>query len=302
MKHFVDTRALSLDDIQALFKTAGEFETGAPPCESQNGPQGKFLINMFYEASTRTRVSFEIAAKRLDMQVVNFTAAGSSTEKGETLHDTFQTLQAMAPDVIVVRHNEEGTLKSLVQLADEGVHLINAGEGTLMHPSQALVDAYTIQQNKGSVAGLKIVIAGDIVHSRVAASNIDMLSRLGAAEVRVCGPSKLLPADGGTGQVRYFHDLEDAVKGADVVMMLRIQLERMKSTDSPDPADYRERWCLDSRVASLAAEDFVVMHPGPVNRGMEIADEVADGPRSIIRRQVANGVFVRMAIISALLQ
>ncbi len=302
MKHFVDTRALSLDDIESLFKRASELESGVRTGDLQNSLQGRFLINMFYEASTRTRVSFEVAAKRLGMQVVNFTAAGSSTEKGETLHDTFQTLQAMAPDVIVVRHKEEGTLKSLVQLADENVHLINAGEGTLMHPSQALVDAYTIRQNKGSIDGLKIVIAGDILHSRVAASNIDLLSRLGAAEIRVSGPSQLLPTDSRRGQVQYFASLEEAVRGADVVMMLRIQLERMKKTDSPDPGQYREQWCFDSRFAALAAEDHVVMHPGPMNRGMEITDDVADGPRSIIRRQVANGVFVRMAIISALLQ
>ena len=302
MRHFVDTRALSLEDIEALFERAGELESAVRGGSRPHGFEGKFLINMFYEASTRTRVSFEVAAKRLGMQVVNFTAAGSSTEKGETLLDTFETLQAMSPDVVVVRHKEEGTLASLVQLAHEHVHLVNAGEGTLMHPSQALVDAYTIRQNKGSIQGLKIVIAGDILHSRVAASNIDLLSRLGAAQVRVCGPSKLLPAGSETGQVRYFDRLEDAVSGADVVMMLRIQLERMINTDSPNPVDYRENWCLNSRVASLAADDCVVMHPGPMNRGMEISDEVADGSNSLVRRQVANGVFVRMAIISALLQ
>ena len=302
MRHFVDTRSLSLEDIDGLFQRTAQLQSAVANGVIHSGLQGKFLINMFYEASTRTRVSFEFAAKRLGMQVVNFTATGSSTEKGETLHDTFQTLQAMAPDVVVVRHRDEGTLASLVQLADENVHLVNAGEGTLMHPSQALVDAYTIQQNKGSIEGLKIVIAGDIVHSRVAASNIDLLSRLGAAEIRLSGPSKLMPADTGSAQVRYFESLEEAVRGADVVMMLRIQLERMQDSESPDTGKYREQWCFDSRLAGFVSDECVVMHPGPMNRGMQITDAVADGSRSIIRQQVANGVFVRMAIISALLQ
>jgi aspartate carbamoyltransferase catalytic subunit len=302
MKHLFDTHSLSLDELRGLLESARVIESQWPSGSLQNSLRDKFLINMFYEASTRTRVSFEVAAKRLGMQVVNFTAVGSSAEKGETLHDTFETLQAMRPDIIVVRHKEEGTLASLAQQADESLHLINAGEGTRMHPSQALIDAYTIEQNKGSIEGLNIVIAGDVLHSRVAASNIDLLSRLGAAQIRLCGPAMLLPDGFESERVRYFDNLEEAVQGADVVMMLRIQTERMSTSDCLDPQKYREHWCFNSLLAKLAAEDFVILHPGPMNRGVEITDEVADGPRSLIRQQVANSVFVRMAIISALLQ
>jgi aspartate carbamoyltransferase catalytic subunit len=301
MRHLLDTRSLSLAQLQDLLETARVIETGWPSARLQDSLRDRLLINMFYEASTRTRISFEVAAKRLGMQVVNFAVTGSAAEKGETLVDTFLTLQAMAPDILVGRHSDNGAITDLAQYADEGVHIVCAGEGTRSHPSQALIDAYTIQKIKGSVKGLKIVIAGDILHSRVAVSNIELLAKLGAAEIRLCGPTAWLPRGSLPGLAGIYETLEEAVLGADVIMMLRIQHERIRQTSELDLPEYARNWCFNSRVANLASDNHVVMHPGPINRGVEITDEMADGPRSAIHQQIANGVFVRMAIISTLL-
>lgn len=302
MRHLLDTRSLSQAELEKLLVSAQLMAADWPANILQDSSRDKLLINMFYEPSTRSRISFEVAAKRLGMQVVNFTAAGSSVEKGESLYDSFQALQAMAPDVVVIRLDEPDALALLAQQVAENLHIVNAGDGSRSHPSQALLDAYTIRQSKGSIEGLNIVIAGDIVHSRVAASNIDVLGRLGAAEIRLCGPAAFLPEEPVSERVVVYHRLDEAVVGADVIMMLRIQRERIGETDSPDPGDYHRDWCLNTERLGLAMHDCVVMHPGPVNRGVEITAAVADGPRSLILQQVANGVHVRMAIISALLQ
>jgi aspartate carbamoyltransferase catalytic subunit len=302
MRHLLDTRSLSLMQLQDLLEAARIIESEWPSAKLQNSLRDRLLINMFFESSTRTRVSFEVAAKRLGMQVVNFAARGSSVEKGETLVDSFLTLQAMAPDIMVLRHSGKGALAELAQQADADIHLVNAGDGAGAHPSQALTDAYTIQKAKGSIKGLKILIAGDILHSRVAASNINLLATLGAEEIRLCGPSMWLPRGEMPDQVRVYEKLDEAVLGVDVIMMLRIQHERIAESGELHMPDYTRHWCLNVLHTNLASDNHIVMHPGPMNRGVEISDEVADGPQSMIRQQVANGVFVRMAIISALLK
>ncbi len=265
-----------------------------------NRLDGKVLINLFLEPSTRTRISFEIAAKRLGMHVINFQPESSSAVKGETLIDTFHTLQAMQPDVIVIRHAEDGVITSLAAIANEDVHIINAGEGSSHHPTQALLDVVTLMRSGGDLSGMTVTIAGDIKHSRVARSNIAVLKKLGVAGIRLAGPANLLPADDIDG-VRVFTSLDEAVTGADVVMMLRIQRERFDHSSADDGAAYFEAWGLSPERLRLAAPGCVVLHPGPVNRSIEIASEVADGAQSLIRQQVSNGVYTRMAVLLTLM-
>ena len=262
---------------------------------------GRTVLNLFFEPSTRTRTSFELAARRLGADVVNFNIGVSSTSKGETLYDTLHTLEAMHLDAIVVRHKVDGTPDELVRHAMSGVSIVNAGDGHRAHPTQGLLDALTIRQHRPDFENLTVTICGDIRHSRVARSDVHALTALGVREIRFCGPAGLLPAASEFPQVRYGNDFDAAIEGADVAIMLRLQKERMAATELPDEAAYFARYGLDARRLARAGRGCLVMHPGPLNRGIEITDEVADGPQSRILEQVANGVFVRMAVLGELL-
>ena len=256
--------------------------------------RGKTVINLFYEASTRTRTSFEIAGKRLSADVVNISVSTSSVSKGESLLDTVKNLEAMRPDVIVVRHASSGAPHFVARHARAGV--VNAGDGLHEHPTQALLDAFTIRRAKGRIGDLVVTIAGDIAHSRVARSNALLLTRLGAT-VRFCAPRTLLPVGVESFGVEVHDDLGRAVEGADVVMMLRIQRERLTEALIPSTREYSRTFGLNARVLDRAKPDAIVMHPGPMNRGVEIDSDVADGPRSVILDQVEAGVAVRMAVL-----
>ena len=258
---------------------------------------GRTLINLFFEASTRTQSSFELAAKRLGADVMNMNVSSSSVQKGETLLDTAMTLNAMRPDIIVVRHHAAGATELLSQKVDCSV--INAGDGAHQHPTQALLDALTIRRAKGRVSGLLVAICGDILHSRVARSNINVLTTLGA-RVRIIAPSTLLPPQPEKFGVEVFTDMWEGIEGADVVMMLRLQNERMNGSSIPSSREYFHFFGLDHDKLALAKPDALIMHPGPMNRGVEIASTVADHPRSVIREQVEMGVAVRMAVLEAL--
>jgi aspartate carbamoyltransferase catalytic subunit len=258
---------------------------------------GRTQINLFFENSTRTQASFEIAGKRLGADVMNMAVASSSIKKGETLLDTAATLNAMHPDLIVVRHHAAGAVHLLARKVDCAV--INAGDGAHEHPTQALLDALTIRRNKGRIQGLIVAICGDVLHSRVARSNIILLQALGA-RVRVIGPSTLLPRGIDRFGVEVFRDMRHGLKDADIVMMLRLQLERMNGSFVPSVKEYFHFFGLDAEKLSWAKPDALVMHPGPMNRGVEIDSEVADGAQSLIREQVEMGVAVRMAVLEAL--
>ena len=256
--------------------------------------RGKTVINLFFESSTRTRSSFEIAEKRLSADSLNFSSSGSSLSKGESLIDTAMNLQAMAPDLIVIRHGDPGAPHMLARRLAAGI--INAGDGAHEHPTQALLDAFTIRQRKGRIAGLDVAIVGDIEHSRVVRSNIHLLTKLGA-NVTVAGPRTMMPVEIEKLGVRACHDLDGAIAGADVVMMLRVQMERFGRPLFPSIKEYFALFGLSAERLKQAKDDVIIMHPGPMNRGVEIASEVADGPYSVILEQVANGVAVRMAVL-----
>jgi aspartate carbamoyltransferase catalytic subunit len=259
--------------------------------------RGRTLINLFFEASTRTQSSFEMAAKRLGGDVLNMNVSTSSVQKGETLIDTAMTLNAMRPDIIVVRHHAAGAVELLAQKVDCSV--VNAGDGSHQHPTQALLDALTIRRAKGRIAGLTVAICGDILHSRVARSNIILLNALGA-RVRIAAPSTLLPAAPERLGAEVYTDMWKALEGADVVMMLRLQRERMEGSYVPSTREYFHFFGLDHEKLARAKPDAIVMHPGPMNRGVEIASTVADHSSSVIREQVEMGVAVRMAVLEAL--
>lgn len=262
---------------------------------------GRTVLNLFFEPSTRTRTSFELAARRLGADVVNFNIGFSSTAKGETLYDTLHTLEAMHLDAIVVRHKVDGTPDELVRHAMSGVSIVNAGDGHRAHPTQGLLDALTIRQHRPDFENLTVTICGDIRHSRVARSDVHALTALGVKEIRFCGPAGLLPDADEFPRVHCGEDFDAAIEGADVAIMLRLQKERMAATELPDEAAYFQRYGLDARRLARAGRGCLVMHPGPLNRGIEITDEVADGAQSRILEQVANGVFVRMAVLGELL-
>ena len=258
------------------------------------------MVNLFFEPSTRTRSSFELAARRLGAHVLNFDIAQSSTGKGETLEDTLATLEAMSADAFIVRHKENGTPQRLAG-ATRHASVLNAGDGNHAHPTQGLLDAMTIRDRLGKIDGAVVVICGDIRHSRVARSDIHALQTLGAGEIRLCGPSTLLPDAAEFPDCVLTDDFDAALAGADVLIMLRLQRERMQAGLIADDADYFRRYGLDADRLLRASADAVVMHPGPMNRGVEISDEVADGPQSAVLDQVANGVFVRMAVLNELI-
>lgn len=282
-------------EIERILDTAESFrEVAERPVKKVPTLRGKTVINLFFEASTRTRSSFEIAEKRLSADNLNFSTSGSSLEKGETLVDTALNLEAMSPDLVVIRHGHPGVPHLLAGRLRSGV--INAGDGAHEHPTQALLDAFTIRRHKGRLAGLVVTIFGDIEHSRVVRSNIHLLNKMGAT-VRVAGPRTMMPPGIAEMGVEVHHELDEAVAGADVVMMLRIQLERMNRMLFPSAREYFRRFALTAERLAAAKEDVIVLHPGPMNRGMEISSEVADGPRSVILEQVAAGVAVRMAVL-----
>ncbi len=297
-RHLLGIEGLNRIDIEALLDLADEaVEVSRQVEKKRNVLRGRTQINLFFEASTRTQSSFELAGKRLGADVMNMSVANSSVKKGETLIDTAATLNAMRPDLIVVRHDQAGAVHLLARKVDCSV--INAGDGQHEHPTQALLDALTIRRNKGPIDGLTVAICGDILHSRVARSNILLLTQLGA-RVRVCGPSTLLPSGVERMGVEVYRDMEAALDGADIVMMLRLQRERMNGAFIPSTREYYRFWGLDEEKLSRAAPGALVMHPGPMNRGVEISSEVADGAQSLIREQVEMGVAVRMAVLEAL--
>jgi aspartate carbamoyltransferase catalytic subunit len=286
------TATLVLDTATELAGLAGRSVKKLPTL------RGRTVVNLFYEDSTRTRISFEAAAKRLSADVITFSAKGSSVSKGESLKDTALTLQAMGADAVVIRHSASGAPHRLAGWIDGSV--VNAGDGTHEHPTQALLDAYTMRSRLGRLAGLTVAIVGDVLHSRVARSNVLLLHTLGA-DVTLVGPPTLLPVGVDAWPVKTSYDLDAVVPTADVVMMLRVQRERMDDAFFPSEREYARRYGLDSARLRRMPEHAIVMHPGPMNRGMEIAPEVADSPRSTIVEQVANGVSVRMAVLYMLL-
>ncbi len=299
IRHLLSAADLSREDAIAVLDTATEMAAMAGR-EVKKLPtlRGRTVVNLFYEDSTRTRISFEAAAKRLSADVINFSAKGSSVSKGESLKDTALTLQAMGADAVVIRHPASGAPHRLAHWIEGTV--LNAGDGTHEHPTQALLDAYTMRARHGRVEGLKVAIVGDVLHSRVARSNVHLLHTLGA-HVTLVAPPTLLPVGVSAWPADVSYDLDGALPHADVVMMLRVQRERMNDSFFPSEREYSRRYGLDADRVRALPEHAIVMHPGPMNRGMEIAPEVADSARSTIVEQVANGVSVRMAVLYLML-
>jgi aspartate carbamoyltransferase catalytic subunit len=298
-RHLISAADLTRDDALLILDTADELARIADrPIKKLPTLRGRTVVNLFFEDSTRTRISFEAAAKRLSADVINFSAKGSSVAKGESLKDTAQTLEAMGADGVVIRHGASGAPHRLAGWVQGSV--VNAGDGTHEHPTQALLDAFTMRRRLGRLAGLRVTIVGDVLHSRVARSNVLLLHTLGAA-VTLVGPPTLLPVSVDTWPCGISYDLDAAVPKSDVIMMLRVQQERMNAAYFPTVREYSRRYGLDAARMALLPEHAIVMHPGPMNRGVEIAAEVADAPRSTVVEQVANGVSVRMAVLYLLL-
>ncbi|MER7795798.1 aspartate carbamoyltransferase catalytic subunit [Microbacterium sp. NPDC096154] len=309
MRHLLDTRTLARAEAIRILDVAEDMaDTQSREVKKLPTLRGKTVVNLFFEDSTRTRISFEAAAKRLSADVINFAAKGSSVSKGESLQDTAQTLQAMGADAVVIRHGASGAPRTLATSGWIEAGVVNAGDGTHEHPTQALLDAFTMRKRRygaesrgRDLAGFRVAIVGDVLHSRVARSNVWLLHTLGA-EVTLVAPPTLLPQDVSAWPVEVRYDLDLAIaEGPDALMMLRIQLERMNAAYFPSEREYSRRWGLDAlRLAALPAAS-IVMHPGPMNRGMEISAEAADSPRSTVLEQVKAGVSVRMAVLYLLL-
>ena len=294
-KHILGINELSREDIVTILDTAESFkEINTRDIKKVPTLRGKTIINLFFENSTRTRMSFEIAGKRLSADTVNISASASSVSKGETLEDTARNIEAMHPDIIVMRHSASGAPHYLAKRLDCSV--VNAGDGAHEHPSQALLDLFTIREHKGKIEGLKVAIVGDITHSRVVRSNLYALSKMGA-EVRLCGPGTMIPPGIEKLGATVYTDMNEAIKDADVVMMLRIQMERQGKSLIPSVREYAKFYGLNTSNITLAKPDALVMHPGPINRGVELSSYVADGPQNVILNQVENGVAVRMALL-----
>ena len=309
MRHLLDTRTLSRDAAIRILDVAEDMAaTQSRDVKKLPTLRGKTVVNLFFEDSTRTRISFEAAAKRLSADVINFSAKGSSVSKGESLQDTAQTLQAMAADAVVVRHGASGAPRTLATSGWIDAGVVNAGDGTHEHPTQALLDAFTMRRRRHGDAGrgrdldgYRVAIVGDVLHSRVARSNVWLLDALGA-DVTLVAPPTLVPQDVSRWPSRVIYDLDEAVDSApDAIMMLRIQSERMTGSFFPNEREYARQWGLDPVRFARVAGDTIVMHPGPMNRGLEICSEAADSPRATILEQVANGVSVRMAVLYLLL-
>jgi len=294
-KDLLGIAELTTEEIALILDTAEAMkEVGERPIKKVPALRGKTVVNLFFEPSTRTRTSFEIAEKRLSADTLNIAVASSSVVKGETLADTALNLEAMRPDMIVLRHSSSGACHLLSRICRSAI--INAGDGMHEHPTQALLDAFTIREHKKRLTGLKVAIIGDLLHSRVLRSNIHLLTKMGS-DVWVCGPPTLIPADIGRFGVRATSHVDEAVADADVIMLLRVQLERMEGAYFPSLREYFNVFGMTEARLRRARPDVMIMHPGPMNRGVEIASEVADGPYSVILEQVANGVAVRMAVL-----
>lgn len=298
MKHLLGIKELSKEEIVAILNRADEMKHNVLEAgKKDNCLSGKSIITLFYENSTRTRLSFELASKYLGATAANITASGSSVAKGETLEDTGKTIDEMGADVVIVRHSSSGASHMLSNYTNAAV--INAGDGMNEHPTQALLDFMTMREKFGSFEGLRVSIIGDVKHSRVARSNIYGLKKLGA-EVTLCAPSTLMPAEIEEMGVRICMDADAAAHNADVIMGLRIQMERQKSGLFPSVREYHKLFGINKRRVALAQPNAIVMHPGPVNRGVELSADVADGPQSVIGEQVTNGVCIRMAVLDML--
>jgi len=299
LKHFLTIEGLSrqiltdiLDQAEGFLGVAQQAVKKVPLC------RGKVVANLFFETSTRTRTTFELAAKRLSADVLNLNIATSATTKGETLLDTLRNLEAMHVDMFVVRHATSGAAHFIAAHAAPHVSVINAGDGRHSHPTQGMLDTFTIRRHKGDFQGLCVAIVGDVLHSRVARSEIAALRTLGTGEIRIIGPRTLIPAEAESLGVRVYHDLREGVRDADVVIMLRLQRERMTGALLPSEHEYFQLFGLTEERLSTAKPDAIVMHPGPINRGVEMDSTVADGPRSVILEQVSNGIAIRMAVMS----
>ena len=299
MRHLLTLEKLDRAAITQLLERAEAFRADGA---SRDLLAGRTVLTLFFEPSTRTRTSFVLAAKRLGADTLNFDLSHSSTSKGESLLDTLHTLEAMHLDALVVRHNENGMPHYLAEHANSAVAVINAGDGTHAHPTQGLLDALTIRQRRDNFENLRVAICGDIRHSRVAHSDVRALTTLGVRDIRLCAPEAMLPESlDAFPYCATSGDFDAAIDGVDVVIMLRIQKERMVDAQFPDPADYHAHYGLDVRRLALAAPDCQVLHPGPINRGIEITADIADGPQSRILDQVANGVAIRMAVLAELI-
>jgi aspartate carbamoyltransferase catalytic subunit len=303
LRHFLTIDGLSKELLTEILDTAESF-TGVSERTVKKVPllRGKVITNLFFETSTRTRTTFELAAKRLSADVLSLNVSTSSTSKGETLLDTLRNLEAMHVDMFVVRHADSGAAHFIAQHAAPHISVVNGGDGRHSHPTQAMLDMFTIRRHKQDFQGLRVAIVGDILHSRVARSQILALNTLGAAEVRVIAPNTLLPSDVSTLGVQVFHTLEEGIRGADVIIMLRLQRERMGSALLPSEHEYFQLYGLTDERLESAEPDAIVMHPGPINRGVEMDSQVADGPRSVILQQVSFGIAVRMAVMSMAMQ
>ncbi len=299
LRHFLSIEGFRREQLLQILDTAESFAM-LPGRQVKKVPllRGKIITNLFFENSTRTRTTFELAAKLLSADVINFNIDVSATSKGETLLDTLRNIEAMHSDMFVVRHSASGAAHFIARHAAPGVSIINAGDGCHAHPTQAMLDMFTIRRYKGDFTPLRIAIVGDVQHSRVARSQIMALNILGVSEVRVIAPRTLLPADVRTLGVHVFHDLEQGLKDVDVVIMLRLQHERMDNALLPSAHEYFQLYGLTAERLEYAKPDAIVMHPGPINRGVEITSEVADGPQSVILQQVSYGIAIRMAVMS----
>jgi aspartate carbamoyltransferase catalytic subunit len=301
LRHLLTTEGLSAEMIRHILDTADQF-VSVSERDVKKVPllRGRSIFNVFFEGSTRTRTTFEIAAKRLSADVINLNVAVSSTSKGETLLDTVYNLQAMDADMFVVRHSQSGAPHLIARHVKPGVAVINAGDGRHAHPTQGLLDMYTIRHYKKDFSALTVAIVGDVLHSRVARSQIHALKTLGVPDLRVIGPRTLIPADVERLGVRVFHNMAEGIRGCDVVVMLRLQNERMNGALLPSASEFFRWYGLTAEKLALAKPDAIVMHPGPMNRGVEIDSPVADGPQSVIMPQVTFGIAVRMAVMSLL--
>ena len=299
LRHFLTVEGLSRELLLDILNTAESFASvGERAVKKVPLLRGKTITNLFFEPSTRTLTTFELAAKRLSADVLNVSIARSSTKKGESLLDTLHTLEAMHCDMFVVRHADSGAAHFIASNVAPHISVINGGDGRHAHPTQAMLDMFTIRRHKNDIQGLTVAIVGDVAHSRVARSQIHALNILGAAEVRVVGPKTLIPPGVEAMGVKVFYDLQDGIRDADVVMMLRLQTERMQSGLLPSMHEYFHFYGLTEEKLVVAKPDAIVMHPGPLNRGVEIDSEVADGDRSVILQQVSFGIAVRMAVMS----
>ena len=293
--HLLDIESLTADEITTVLDTARAFKAvGERAIKKTPALRGKTVINLFIEPSTRTRISFELAAMRLSADVINFSAEASSLKKGETLKDTARNLEALNADIIVIRHSASGAPHFLSRVVNS--HIVNAGDGAHEHPTQALLDTFTIREKKGHIAGLNVTILGDILYSRVARSNIWALTKLGA-KVTLCGPSTLVPKVFERMGCRVTYDVNEAIESADVINLLRIQHERQRQSMFPSLGEYTKLFGLNHERFARTKPDALIMHPGPINRGVEINSEIADCPRSVILEQVTNGLAVRMATL-----